>query len=985
MTEITSENKNKKQEIEKMKSEIQDELEKIKEIQKSLKKLTKQANSDKETSRKTKSKRSKPLHEKQLSNDIVQYKTPFTLHKSLDLVSYSKRNTIDGSSVSIFNKGILDNLSLKKNSSFDDFIVSLNKLITENEIIPNPIYKKLSKDTLIEYISKLSEPFEIPSTLKERLSEMFMLYSAFFRKKLVAHPSLKKVLDYLHEDNLACGINYAKSVQGFDHMIINVECGDGFRKLKLINPVELKYRFKNRLSWQVPTQTYNPKIFEQSIKKILSETREIGAYTLDNSGNLTHNSKSSFGRFLSETRGNGAIIKMDQWENQINEIAKIWKSVSTNSGKKFPLDEIVPRSDGKKLQNCLQGLMLEQFRLEALAENEFIVNYTGNLLGNYSISPLQEWKFTFLSDTEICEQVIKGKDFRVFEKFKSGKKIRISHPNFPKNLETNKYFTFPLIENKELMGFLHLNPQKYRIYISDKTDEIISSNNGYIICSQNNFTAFKQFLCGEIKTRFVNDIRDNLKILGWKDIVSHDFRFEHDLTFITSNPIPRDYFDRHSGEYRFHDNLHKLKANHHILGVDNVNCFALKPDIDSRKNIASDWFQTLNNRFHKRDASFVHLEIDANLIDPFLDLSKTYGHNIPNPEWGDYGELTINTFVSSGKYGVENECLVSLETDSLKLMKDLPKPYDRNIVLQKYDIYSKFKNLLSRDSIYTIEDITQSSTYHSKRTITNEIRAEYLNRQSFDGVSDVTELLVTLICKNKGTKKLMRDGKDILIMEYTIEIQRDQVNYFPLIRKKENKNTGSQRYVFEIHTSSPHVLQSIMNNLLECPYLSEEGRLDIESRFENWMKRLFVANSASKSIKKTIVVTLNVSETIWLLIISLKNMKEIEKELFEKFQSNYNYLNATNFHNEALILWPKRYGDLRLENFRKIYSFGLMGTSSKRYDHRNIFEVMSYEFRHFADMFYNKCMQLLMYSGNKPYLKWIKNLMEELGNILYLE
>ena len=310
-------------------------------------------------------------------------------------------------------------------------------------------------------------------------------------------------------------------------------------------------------------------------------------------------------------------------------------------------------------------------------------------------------------------------------------------------------------------------------------------------------------------------------------------------------------------------------------------------------------------------------------------------------------------------WGVDNKYFC-LETDSLKLMKDLPKPYDHNIVLQKYDIYSEFKNLLSRDNIYTIEDITQSSTYHSKRTIINEIRAEYLNRQSFDGVSDVTELLVTLICKNKGTKKLMRDGKDILLMEYTIEIQRN-------------------------HTSSPHVLQSIMDNLLECPYLSEEGRLDIESRFENWMKRLFAANSASKSIKKTIVVTLNVSETIWLLIISLKNMKEIEKELFEKFQSNYNYLNATNFHNEALILWPKRYGDLRLENFRKIYSFGLMGTSSKRYDHRNIFEVMSYEFRHFADMFYNKCMQLLMYSGNKPYLKWIKNLMEDLGNILYLE
>ena len=61
-----------------------------------------------------------------------------------------------------------------------------------------------------------------------------------------------------------------------------------------------------------------------------------------------------------------------------------------------------------------------------------------------------------------------------------------------------------------------------------------------------------------------------------------------------------------------------------------------------------------------------------------------------------------------------------------------------------------------------------------------------------------------------------------------------------------------------------------------------------------------------------------------------------------------------------------------------------MGSSMKRYNHRIIYEVMSNEFKLFADMFYNKCMQLLMYSGNKPYLKWIKNLMDELGDILYL-
>ena len=980
MTEIINVNKNKKQEIEEMKSEIQDELKKIKEIQKSLQKLSKHTDSDEEISRKTKSSESFP--NRQQSNDIIEHKTPFTLHKSLELVSYSKRNTIDGSSVSIFNKEIVDILSLRKNSSFEDLIAALSKLITENKIIPNPINKKLSRNTLQEYILQLSEPLELPSTLKEKLSEMFLLYSATFGKKPVVHPSLKKVLNYLHEDNLACGINYAKSVQGFDHMILNVEYGDGFQKLKLINPIELKYRFKNHLSWQVPSQANTPKIIVQSIKKILKETQEIGAYTIDNSENLTPNLNSSFGRFISETRGNGAIIKMDQWGNQMDEIAKIWKSLPINSGKNFPLDEIVPQSGGKKLKTYLQELMIEQFKLEALAESEFIVNFNGNPLGSYSVFPLMEWKFSFITDSKICDKVIKGKDFRVFEKLKSGNKIKISHPNFPRDLEVTNYFTFPLKENKEFIRFLQYDPRDYRIYISDKTDEIISSDKGFIICSQNKFATFKQFLCGEIKTRFVNDIRDNLKIYGWKDIVTNDFRFEHDLIFITSNPIPRDYFDKDSGEYRFHDNLHKLKADHHILGVDNVNCFALKPDTNTREHIMSEWFQTLNNRFHKCETSHTHVETDYDLIDPFLDFSKSYGHNIPNPEWWGYGELTLNTFVSSGNYGVEKEYLDSLEAQSIDLMADLPRPYSQGIVLQKYDIYSEFKKLLSRDSVYTIKDTT-SSPYNSKRKITNEIRAEYLTRQSFDSISDVTELLVTLIYRSDNSKKIMREGKDILLMDYTVEVHRDQINYFPLIRKYENKTTRLKRYTFEIHTSSPLVLQSVMNNLCECPWLSDEGRLDIVKRHDSWLERLVDINSSS-SKKKAISVSLNVSETIWLLIVSMKNMHKIEQELFDKFRSNYFYLKSTNFHNEALLLWPKKYGELKIENFRKIYSFGLMGSSMKRYNHRIIYEVMSNEFKLFADMFYNKCMQLLMYSGNKPYLKWIKNLMDELGDILYL-
>ncbi|MCG3220392.1 MAG: hypothetical protein H7641_03345, partial [Candidatus Heimdallarchaeota archaeon] len=600
MTEITNiENNSRKQELEEMKAEIQNELEKIKDIQKSLLKLTRQTKPDKKLAKITKTRKNEVLPKNYPSNISSKYKTAFTLHESLDLVSYSKRNTVDGSSVSLFNKNMLDVLSLNKNSSFEDLIIEMNRIIDDDKIVPNHVYKKLSKNTLTEYISKLSEPIGLTSTYKEKLSEMFLLHSAMFHKNPNVHPSLEKVLEYLSEDNLVCGINFAKSVQGFDQMIIKAEDGHGFRRLKFLNLIELKYRYKNNLSWQVPSQTYNPKIFELSLRKILNKNKEIGAYVKDKSGNITLNMKSSFGRFISETRGNGAIIKMDKWSDQMAEIAKIWKKSSNNKGMTFPLNEIVPNSEGKTLQNCLKEVMLEQFRLEALVESEFIINYTGSLLGNYSVLPLQDWKFRFITDDESMEQVIRGKDFRVFNELKRNKKFEISHPSFPKKLDVKEYFTFPLIENNKLIDFLHFDPRKYRIFISEEVDEIITCDNGYIICSQNYFNTFKQYLCGEIKTRFVNDIRNRLKISGWKEIVSEDFKFELDLLFTTSNPIPKDYFDKYSGEYRFHGNLHKLKADHHILGIDNVNCYALRPYKDTRDNIKSEWYRSLDNRFHR--------------------------------------------------------------------------------------------------------------------------------------------------------------------------------------------------------------------------------------------------------------------------------------------------------------------------------------------------------------------------------------------------
>lgn len=983
MTEVAKAEQNiKKIELEEMKADIQAELVKIRNIQKTLDKLTKL---DKGNIISAKTKVESELPKSKRFEKSAIYKTPFTLDEELDLFSYSKRNTIDGTSASVINKGFLNYLGLSKSSSLNDLIISLNDIIEDEQIIPNPVYKILSRNNNISYISKLSENSGLSTTHKEKLSEMLLLYSIIFNKKPTTHLSIEKVMNYLDTENLVCGLNFAKSVQGFDQMIIKVENCNGFRKLKNINLIELKYRYKNHLSWLVPSQAHNPKIFEQSVRQILKNTQEIGAYFSDSSGNINLNTKSSFGRYLSETRGNGAIIKMDQWHLQIAAISSIWKHLPSNSGKIFPLDEVIPHSKGKTLQDCLYEVLIEQFRLEALAESEFIINYTGKLLGKHSILPLCEKKFKFTTDDKIHEQLIKGSDFRIYDKSVSNKKFKIYHPSFRKGLDVSESLSFPLIDNKELLEFLKFDSRKYRIYISNEVSEIISSDNRFIICSQGYYDNYKQYLCGEIKTRFLNDIRDNLKISGWRVIVSQDFKLEHDLVFITSNPIPRDYFNRHSGEYRFHNNLHKLKAEHHILGIDNVSCFALKPDIDTRENINSDWFQNLDNRFHRGEKPSVHIEVNTNLIDPFLDLSKTYGHNIPNPEWENYGKLTVNTFISSGKYGIEPENIDSLETDSFDMMENLPKPYTRSIVFQKYDVYSESKKLFSRDSKFTLSDISQSSSNNSKRKIVNEIRAEYLNRQSFDGIPNETKMLITLISKCDNTKKLVRNGKDIFFMDQSIEVHRDQINYFPLVRKYENKSTNSQRYTFEIHSSSPYILNSIRNNLLDCLWISDEGRLKIEKRYENWIQRLATINSKSQKAKKTIYISLNAFETIWLLLVTLKNMKELEKELFTRFHIHYEFLKARNSLKEVSGIWPVKYGELNLRNFRKNYSFGLMGSSLRRYNHRIIYEVMSTEFRNFVDVVYMKCMQLLMYSGSKPYLRWTQYLIEEMGNILYLD
>ncbi|MHA1417540.1 MAG: hypothetical protein ACTSPO_01035, partial [Candidatus Heimdallarchaeaceae archaeon] len=686
-----TERSDQKKELEELQEEISKELKKIDQIKKTINSLTKQTKPDKIQNQKLeeveyKTERfkkdttnilvkennntssntevGKESLMKQSSNKLVNKSIPnrtaFTPDESLNLVSYANKNTNDGSSASLFNKKLLATLNLNKFSTFNDLIISLKRTIEDDQIEPNSIYKLLSSDILLEYIDKLSESKGLTSTYKEKLSEMLLVYSTSVLQDSMIHSSLMKVVDYLSEENLVCGINYAKSVQGFDHVIIKVEDGDGFKKLACIDLIELKYRYKNQLSWQVPSQTYNPRVFELSVAEILTENRAIGAYVKDSYGNIIFDAKSSFGRFLSETRGNGAIIKMEQWSDQIDEIAKIWKNLPQNSGKEFPLHEIVPNSGGKTLQKCLEEAMLEQFTLEALAESEFIINYEGSLLAKYFSKPLQKWEFQFFTNNQILKMEIEGKDFRVNDSLRDDTKFTVLHPDFPNGLEIQEYLTFPLIENDDLLYFLNFNPKRYRIYISDEVNEIINSDKEIIVCSHKYYTTFKQYLCGEIKTRFVNDIRDSIKLVGWKDIVADNFKFQHSLSFITSNPIPKDYFDKYSGEYRFHSNLHKLKADHHILGVDNVSCYAMRPSTNVKDNINSKWYRQLDTNFHKGLIPSDTLNIATNLKEPFLDLSKTYGHNIPNPEWEGYGMITVNTFFASGKYRVEPEYLKQL-------------------------------------------------------------------------------------------------------------------------------------------------------------------------------------------------------------------------------------------------------------------------------------------------------------------------------------
>ncbi|MCE7743106.1 MAG: hypothetical protein GOP50_11715 [Candidatus Heimdallarchaeota archaeon] len=1012
---INLEKKCKKKELESMQAEIAEELENIKQIKKSLQKLTKTNKKDKKqqrislvedneivkfkndaqykivkeddydiSSKFSMEKKTKMNHP---SNASIlhpkQYKTVFTLDASLDLVSYARKNTADGTSFSIFTKDLIDYLNLDCNSSFDYMIEALQRIIADDTILLNPVFKKLSKNRLTEYIEILSESKGLTSLYKEKLTELFLLLSAFTYSGPANHPSIRKVKDYLSEDNLVCGINHAKSVQGFDQMIIKVEQGLGFRKLEIVNPIEFKYRYKNHLSWQVPSQTYNPKIFEMSIQQILETRERIGAYLIDKSGFQIYDPKSSFGRFLAETRGNAAIIKMAQWNLQLNVIAEQWTKLPQNAGLLYPLHEIVPNSGGKSLQKCLELVLYEQFRLEALAESEFIINYKGNLQGRYSNHPILKKTFEFIAQGVIKKREILGGDFRVDDKTAKGSEVVVFHPDFVDGLEIREYITFPLIEDNNFMSFLDFNPTKYRIYISNQVDDIITSDNEIIVCSTEFYKNFKQYLCGEIKTRFVNDIRDNLRLLGWNGIVSDDFEFQHDVSFITSTPTPKDYFDKFSGAYRFHDNLHKLKAEHHILGVDYVNCYALRPNADVNKHVTSNWFVNLSTNFHKERIPLSSVKIEKDIEDPFLDLTETYGLNIPNPEWEGYGMLTVNTYLCSGEYGVKTVYLEKLETESADLMKDLPKEYAHETILQRYDIFTESKNLFSRESIYTTRDYTKSISKISKRKVTNEIRAEYLTRQSFDGISDETELLVTLIRKDGKNKRFVRDGTDLLIMDSSIMVHRDQINYFPLVRKYSNKSTGSSRYRFEIHTSNPDVLQSLKNNLLECPWISDRGYKGVEINFSGWMNRLSNRNTNSHKSDQTIQVSFNAFETLWLLIYTARSMNELETELFLDFLNHYNLLIASGQHKKASLLWPSESEELSLCNFRKIYSFGLMGSSMQRYKHRIIYEVKSNEFMNFLDLIYKKCMQLLMYSGKKPYLKWVRNFMQELGNILY--
>ena len=933
----------------------------------------------------------------QIENSAVMLKSDIRTNiapgeYSNKLSSFAKKGTSDGTGFNIISHELLEKLNISVNSSFDEFIYSL-KIANKTDILSNKVLSKIAKSYFSKLISNFENNNALTSTEKEHLSEFIVyLTSSSIISSDSDHPSLTKISEYLDSSNLVCGLNYVSfgSGQGYDLLIIAVEDGTRFRKITKFNPVELKWRTRNSRDWLIPSNIKRQMTssFRESIKKLYTiDNLPVGAYKVSKKGDLEFIPNTGFSMYTTFGRGNDGITKLDKFNEQLSELARIWEKC--NAGSVFPLHELVPNSNEKTLQESLINAVREQCFLEGLIENGFILDYKGDL-SNYKqveYCPKRSHSFKFNSNQGIISRTISNEDFKVFAddkpKFIEPFNLYLSKRT-DETIIVDRYYSFNLSNDVDFINSLDLEPDDYRIFVSNsnKVKGFILTSDNKIVCTEKYYSKHKQDLIVEIKTRFANSIRDEKKLVKWNGIVTDDFTYETDLAFFTANP---QQLSKTKNTYQFHPNLNKSKGEAHILGLDSVFYYTFRIGNTSKdaEMQNSEWFRTsykkFTNRFLKTDEPII-------IEDIFGDTDK-----YTKSYFEGYGEMPTRTFFADGSYSFKNKLIAQeLINRNLEKYSSFSGPvFEINSLLRKNDVYDESYLLFSGDTRnkgHTVVDETFTVSKESGyRRIdrTNLIRADWIDTKTFVR-KDSVPCFITLIKKlpnDKQSKKLfaLKGQTDLYRLETNGKyleyvIKRDQANYFVSIAKKEDNYTY---FLFQKKARNEKTLEIIRNQLLDTPLLIEKGKSRINQMYSDWLKRL---NKAKKlQTNPHIIICLNENESGWLLVKLGRNITKVNDDLFRKFKMWY-VEEASTIQKQ---IWNEsEYGELTKKNFYEIFSFGLIPKASFAGRTRTIYEVNSEEIQNFINIVSNKYMQIALYSDENPWLNWAGELAKELKKLI---
>ena len=868
-----------------------------------------------------------------LSSDVTKYDS-INVNVSMDIngqenvtfKEFSSYSVLDEQTMSpLFTKRLLSKLKISPETTLEDYLESMKNHISSfgfgNEMLDS-VYSRNIRYILENFLTNPLTPNQ-----KELFTFLQTFLSGSIEEDVFSKNSLKYIKRLLAEENILSG--YGSTIptnNGIDSIILNVNSDS---LVTFIGFGEWKYRYnlKNPYhSLDLSNQMTN------QLEEFLKTEKQIGPYCLEN-GKLKRLENTGFSFYSTFNRGNDLILKMRYWDVSILDLVKIRGEIAKKDNKTLLTHPMENYGFFKRLKEAI----LELAYLEAFCENGIVFDEDGNLITSH--------EFLFV-------------DYKQKEKKMLLESADFSLSTIKNNDSNGDFFTLNIVQKNDFKScFPILNLDRYKIYLEENMSQGITLKNNNIYVNSSYFQLNYQNLVAEIKTRFINDVRDYKLLYRWKNIIHQEGKIRSDLIFITSNAKPS---DDNTGWENF-TSLNYPSKNMCLFGADTVYSFALKPENSGSivfwKN---KWYLELDaflgQGLVKTDFLRDEHKIFQDLFAGYHKIKMNYTST--PPYFRGIGPLYPEKFFVLGA-DLEEDFVTELLKNYENELPTIRAPYNFNLL-------EEWVNILENHEI----DVSSNS---KGREIINKISSNYLSLSSFVK-NDEAEFFVVIIQNGINEKKLLREFKSKIPfrLNNTIQISKDKANLFPGIRFLTH-NSKEPQVAFTTHITDKNTLSCIKEELLKCSYILDSGKNLIEKQFENW--------SISLQQKKSTDIYLTSIQAVWLFMQAIKHEIVLVKIAFYQFLEEFEKIKSMS-KEESEHIWP--YSEpLTLEAFSKNYSFGIINKKTwYNSKSRVVYEILSLDHYDYLSRIYERLVLMFLWSEEFHWLKPIYNLIDELKEII---